>query len=183
MHNNWLVHAFVGLSLALSLRVRAEDGALIPDAVKVPADYKTLCKMEAKGVQVYKGSEGPDGKLSWVFEEPIATLLADGKLAGWHFDGPSWVSTDGSLVKKRTDLKDAVAKAPAPNAANDIPWLRIAIKGDDAKVGVLSKAVFVQRINTKGGQPPLVPPSRVGIKVGVEYTATYVFFRPGIPPF
>lgn len=171
---NRSLNAALMVCLFLSLHVRGADD--VPEALKAPADCKMLCKVEAKGVQVYKSVEGADGKVTWVFEAPLASLsAADGALAGWHFDGPSWAATDGSWVKK-VDAKDAVVKAPAPNAASDIPWLRIAIKSDDGKAGILSKAVFVQRINTKGGQPPATVPPRAGIKLGVEYTASYVFF-------
>ena len=146
-----------------------------PAELSVPADCKLLCEVEAKGVQIYKSAEGPDGKLIWVFEAPLATLSADGKTAGWHFEGPAWVAADGSSAKK-IDAKDAVTKAPAPNAKADIPWLRIAIKGDEGKAGQLSNAQFVLRLNTKGGQPPAEPPVRAGMKIGVDYTATYSFY-------
>ena len=146
-----------------------------PAELSVPADCKLLCEFDAKGVQIYKGTEGTDGKLAWVLEAPLANLSTNGKTVGWHFEGPTWVAADGSSAKK-IDGKDAVAKVPAPNAQTDIPWLRIAIKGDEGKAGQLSKAQFVLRLNTKGGQPPAEPPVRAGVKIGIDYIATYSFY-------
>ena len=181
MLNRSLSAALATICLLLCIHVRGADDAPVPDLLKVPADCKELCRVEARGVQIYESVDVGVGAV-WMFEAPLATLESieeETKRArsfGWHFDGPTWAASDGSWVKK-VDAKDAVVKAPAPNAASDIPWLRIAIKSGEGKPGFLSKAVFVQRINTKGGQVPATSPPRAGIRAGVEYTATYVFFE------
>jgi hypothetical protein len=148
---------------------------LVGDKLKVPAGHTVLLKADAKGVQIYKSIED-GGKLKWVFEAPLAKLFdAGGKFAGYHFEGPAWESADGSRVRKIDD-KDAVIKDDAPNAKEDVPWLLIKVKADEGKDGALGKAVYVHRINTKGGQPPSDAPLRAGTKIGVEYSATYVFY-------
>lgn len=167
--------------MLLCVHSHGADDAPVPDILKVPADCKELCRVEAKGVQIYESVEVMKGQVVWEFDAPLATLESieeETKRArpfGWHFEGPTWVGLDGSLVKK-VDAKDSLLRAPAPNTESDIQWLRIAVRSDDGKTGYLSKAVFVQRINTKGGQRPASSPPRAGIRVGVEYTATYVFF-------
>jgi len=165
------------ISILLIPVLHAEtDAPQVSDKLKVPAGHKVLLKVEAKGVQIYK-SVDDGGKLKWVVEAPLATLFgSDGKSVGYHFEGPAWELRDGSRVRKIDD-KDAVVKDNAPNVNDDIPWLLIKVKSDDGKDGTLTKAVYVQRINTKGGQPPSDPPARAGTKIGVEYTATYVFYE------
>ena len=167
-----LCACLLGISILTLPLLRAEDAG---EKLKVPDGNKQLLKVEAKGVQIYKSVEEA-GKLKWVFEAPLAKLSdSEGKFAGYHFEGPSWEAADGSRARK-VDEKDAVVKADAPNPKDDVPWLLIKLKADEGKDGVLSKASYVQRINTKGGQPPAEPPVRVGTKIGVEYTATYVFY-------
>src|SRR5262249_11438044 len=59
------------------------------------------------------------------------------------------------------------------------PWLRISVKADDAKdakPGILSKVVYVQRVSTSGGVKPKDLPIRADSKVAVEYTAVYYFW-------
>lgn len=170
----------VGYLLILTLPGRAEPEAppKVPDAIKVPEGSVLLARVDAEGVQIYVSKEGKDGKPEWTPKAPLADLSEKGKPFGYHYAvaGPAWEATDGSRVT-RDGGPEAVASADAPNPKADIPWLRIKVKADD-KNGLLSKAVYVQRLETQGGQPPAQPPVRVGTEVGVKYKAAYYFYGP-----
>jgi hypothetical protein len=115
----------------------------VPTAL-VAADQNVLAAYHAEGAQIYECMAASDGKLSWVFREPIATLLLDGKTAGRHYAGPTWELSDGSAV-----VGKAAANAPGATA-NDIPWLKldaIERRGN----GLLARVSTVQRLNTNGG--------------------------------
>jgi len=150
-------------------------GINVPKEIAVPPGHKLLHKLEARGVQIYKATEGTDGKLEWVLEGPLAEL-ADGKggLAGYHYDGPSWEAADGSKVIR--DKAEAVKSAPAPNPKENIPWLLVKVKAEDGKAGNFSAVVFIQRLQTAGGKAPVEAPRRHGTKVGAPYKAVYYFF-------
>jgi hypothetical protein len=60
----------------------------LPEAIAAPGQTVVL-STHAEGAQVYECKAGPDGKLSWLFREPIATLMADGKTVGRHYAGPN----------------------------------------------------------------------------------------------
>ena len=147
----------------------------VPAELRVPPGHKLLVRAEAKGMQIYKSIEGNDGKLEWALEAPLADLF-DGadKPLGVHYEGPAWEAVDGSKVAR--DKEQAVQAVAAPNAQADIPWLLIKVKAEGDKEGTLSKAVYVQRINTQGGKAPAEPPRRAGTKVGIAYRATYYFY-------
>src|ERR1700720_2561096 len=90
----------------------------LPDAIAAPGEIVVLA-VHAEGAQVYECKAGADGKLSWAFREPIATLLADGKTVGRHYAGPSWEDSDGSAV-----VGKVAGNAPGATP-NDIPWLKL----------------------------------------------------------
>ena len=56
------------------------DGALaqMPPAIAAPGE-EIVATFHAEGAQIYECKPGNDGKLAWVFREPIATLLLDDK--------------------------------------------------------------------------------------------------------
>ena len=54
-----------------------------------------VATFRAEGAQIYECKPGNDGKLAWVFREPIATLLLDDKTVGRHYAGPTWEHRDG----------------------------------------------------------------------------------------
>ncbi|OAI47972.1 hypothetical protein AYO44_08255 [Planctomycetaceae bacterium SCGC AG-212-F19] len=160
------------LGLWASLSVAQPD---VPKEIAVPAGLKLLHKLDARGVQIYKAVESAGGKLEWVLEAPLADLV-DGKggKAGYHYDGPSWEATDGSKVVR--DPAEAVKVAAAPNAKDDIPWLLVKVKADEAKAGSFSPVLYIQRLQTAGGKAPADPPRRAGTKVGIAYKAVYYFY-------
>jgi hypothetical protein len=107
--------------------------------------------------------------LTWHFREPIATLVVDGQTVGRHYAGPSWDLVDGGAAKGKV-----VTSTLAPTA-NDIPWLELEVVEHRNK-GILSDAVTVLRINTKGGLAQGSCDSD-GKYLSIPYAADYVFLR------
>src|SRR5262249_52686412 len=126
-------------------------------AAKAPAqplpaiDKNTIiATLHAVGAQIYEckpvtsNPAGKAGALAWEFREPIASLLVGSQSVGRHYAGPSWDLADGSRVKGR------VVKSTPAATANDVPWLELEVV-DRINMGILSDAVTVLRISTKGG--------------------------------
>src|SRR5258707_14702245 len=130
-------------SLLASL-VSASAQTPLPEAIAAPGETVMLT-LHAEGGQVYECKTGADGTLAWVFREPIATLLSDGKTVGRHYAGPNWEYSDGSAV-----VGQVVGTAPG-QVAMDIPWLKLGVASRRGS-GVLSPVTTVQRINTVGGK-------------------------------
>ncbi|WP_029583758.1 DUF3455 domain-containing protein [Bradyrhizobium sp. URHD0069] len=158
------------LILLGSLASAAAAETVLPDAIAAPGETIVL-SVHAEGAQVYDCKAGTDGKLTWVFREPIATLLADGKTVGRHYAGPSWEHSDGSAV-----IGKAAASVPGATA-NDIPWLKLDVTSRRGS-GILSGVTTVQRINTRGGMLE-GPCEKAGAYRSVPYFADYVFLRKG----
>ena len=55
-----------------------------PQAIAAPGKPR-YCTLHAEGAQIYECKAGADGTLAWVFREPIATLLSEGKTVGRHY--------------------------------------------------------------------------------------------------
>ncbi len=163
--------ARVTFALMLSgFAVTANAQTPLPDAVVAPGETVVLT-VHAEGAQVYECKAGADGKLTWVFREPIATLLVDGKTVGRHYAGPNWEHVDGSIVT-------AKAAGNAPGAtADDIPWLKLQVTASRGS-GVLTGVTTVQRINTKGGKLD-GPCDKPGTFKSAPYSADYVFLKKG----
>jgi hypothetical protein len=144
--------------------------APLPDAIAAPGETVVL-SVHAEGAQVYECKAGADGKLSWAFREPIATLLADGKTVGRHSAGPSWEHSDGSAV-----VGKAVGNAPGASGG-DIPWLKLEIISQRGS-GTLSGVTTVQRINTMGGKLDGAC-DKAGTFKSAPYSADYIFLHKG----
>jgi hypothetical protein len=142
----------------------------LADAIAAPGETVVL-SVHAEGAQVYECKAGADGKLGWVFREPIATLLADGKTIGRHYAGPNWEHSDGSAV-----VGKAVGNAPGATP-DDIPWLKLEVTSHRGS-GILSGVTTVQRINTKGGKLDGAC-DKAGTLRSAPYSADYVFLRKG----
>jgi hypothetical protein len=143
----------------------------LPDALAAPGTVPVLTA-HAEGEQIYECRAGADGKLTWTFREPKATLIADGKIAGKHYAGPTWELDDGGAV-----VGKAVANAPG-KTANDIAWLKLEVTAHRGSGGTLADVTTVQRINTLGGQMA-GSCDRAGETRAMPYTADYVFLRKG----
>ena len=144
--------------------------APLPDAIAAPAETIVL-SVHAEGAQVYECKPGSDGKPAWVFREPIATLLVDGKTVGRHYAGPNWEHSDGSAV-----VGKAAGNAPG-TTPNDIPWLKLSVVSQRGS-GILTGVTTVQRINTQGGKLDGAC-DRPGTTRSAPYSADYVFLRKG----
>ena len=160
--------ALVLLSGSLTSAPAAETP--LPDAIAAPAATVVLT-VHAEGAQVYECKAGTDGRLTWAFREPIATLMADGKTVGRHYAGPNWEHSDGSAV-----VGKAIGNAPGATAS-DIPWLKLEVVSKRGS-GVLSSVTTVQRINTKGGNLEGAC-DNAGTYRSAPYSADYVFLRKG----
>jgi hypothetical protein len=142
----------------------------LPDAIAAPGETVVLT-LHAEGAQVYECKAGADGKHAWVFREPIATLLLDGKTVGRHTAGPTWEHIDGSAV-----VGKAVGNAPG-TTPKDIPWLKLEVTSHRGS-GILSGVTTVQRINTQGGKLDGGCDGG-GAFQSAPYSADYVFLRKG----
>ena len=142
--------------------------AQLPDAIAA-LDAAPLVTLHAEGAQIYECKTGSDGKLTWTFREPIASLMLDGRTVGRHYAGPTWEHVDGSSVQAKV-----VGNAPGATA-NDIPWLKLEVV-EHRGTGALAGADIIQRINTAGG---VLHGSceRAGSLRSVAYSADYVFRR------
>jgi len=160
--------AFSALLLATSLASAAATE--IPAAIAAPGETIVL-SVHAEGAQVYECKAGTDGKLSWLFREPIATLMADGKTVGRHYAGPNWEDADGSAVTGKV-----AGNAPGATA-NDIAWLKLDVIAHRGN-GVLTPVTTVQRINTSGGQLTGAC-DKAGATKSAPYSADYVFLKKG----
>jgi hypothetical protein len=146
------------------------DAALaqMPPAIAAPGG-KVVATFHAEGAQIYECKPGNDGKLAWVFREPIATLLLDDKTVGRHYAGPTWEHMDGSAVTGK-----AVGNAPGATV-NDIPWLKLDVVNRRGS-GVLADVTILQRINTHGGAAQGAC-DQAGAFRSVPYSADYVFSK------
>ena len=148
----------------------AQAPSQVPAAIAAPGET-IVATYHAEGAQIYECKAGSDGKLAWVFREPIATLLLDGKTVGRHYAGPNWENVDGSAVTGK-----AAGSAPG-KTANDVPWLKLDVVNRHGS-GALADVTTVQRINTQGGAAQ-GPCDQAGAFRSVPYSADYVFLRKG----
>jgi hypothetical protein len=157
-----------------ALLVLAVTGAraaeTLPDAIQAPGETAVLT-LHAEGAQVYECKASADGKLTWVFREPIATLFDNGKTVGRHYAGPNWEHADGSAVTGK-----AIGNAPGATAS-DIPWLKLEVVARRGS-GTLADISTVQRINTVGGKLDGACDT-AGTWRSIPYSADYVFLRKG----
>jgi hypothetical protein len=147
----------------------------VPDKIKAPAGEDVVLQAHATGSQIYLCNPAEDGSPGWVLKAPEAELHdAQGAIIGRHYAGPTWKSNDGSEVTGK-----AAGRVNSPDA-DSIPWLLVTATGHSGD-GVLSRVTSIQRINTKGGKPPLTVecnPSKKDSEVKSSYTADYYFYAP-----
>jgi hypothetical protein len=147
----------------------------VPEKIKAPAGEEVVLVAHATGSQIYVCQAGTDGKLAWSLKAPDAELHdQQGTVIGRHFAGPTWKDNDGSEVKGK-----AVGKADSPDP-DSIPWLLVNVT-DHSGNGVLSRVTSIQRIHTKGGQPPPASDcnaAKQSAEVKSSYAADYYFFAP-----
>lgn len=147
----------------------------IPDAIKAPPGEKLVLKAHATGLQIYTCNMGADGIAQWKLKAPDADLHdKKGAVIGHHFAGPTWKHKDGSEVAGK-----ASAHADSPDA-DSIAWLLVSATGHSGD-GVFAKVSSIQRLNTKGGNPPPASEcdaSKSGTESKSKYSADYYFYAP-----
>ncbi len=144
----------------------------IPDAIKGEPNQQVTMVVSAKGVQIYecRAKAGQAGAFEWAFVGPDAALYnTSGTQIGKHYGGPSWEANDGSKL-----VGALKARADAPTAAADIPWLLLTTTASGPK-GSFSDVTAIQRVNTVGGIAPTAAcgAGNVGAGARVPYTADY----------
>ena len=147
----------------------------VPDKIKAPAGEIVILQTHATGSQIYVCSQGADQKYGWTLKAPEAELQdQQGAVIGRHYAGPTWKHNDGSEVTGKM-----AARADSPDAGS-IPWLLVAATGHSGS-GVLSSVTNIQRVHTKGGQPPASAECNAAkekTEVKSSYTADYYFYAP-----
>jgi Protein of unknown function (DUF3455) len=150
--------------------------AVAPRAARVEApaafgvaDRDAILVVHAAGAQIYECKAGAGGEMSWVFREPVATLVRDGLAIGHHYVGPTWELNDGDAVTGRQS-------ASAPGATpDDVALLRLdAVEHRGG--GILKDAKLVLRLNTHGGVLKGECPNAGELRAE-PYSADYAFLR------
>jgi len=86
-----------------------------PDAAYAcGAGRAAVATIHAEGAQIYECKADSGGKITWLFREPVATLLLNGKTIGRHYAGPTWELTDGSAVAGKSLKKNIVLPSCPP---------------------------------------------------------------------
>ena len=130
----------------------------------------TIARFHAEGAQVYECKAAPGrSPLVWVFREPVATLVEDGKTIGRHFAGPHWALDDGSLVQARV-VQTLAGATPA-----DIPLLKLDVNQNNGH-GRLGSVTEVYRVNTRSGALAGACGTPGALR-SMPYSADYVFAR------
>ena len=147
----------------------------VPEEIKAPSGEEVVLVAHASGSQIYNCAAAIDGTYAWKLKAPEAELRdSQGTPIGRHFAGPTWKHNDGSSVTGKM-----TAKADSPDK-NSIPWLLVTAT-DHSGNGVLSHVTTIQRIHTRGGQPPAAAAcnsSQQGTESKSSYTADYYFYAP-----
>lgn len=168
--------AALAVLLGCTATAHAQSRPQVPDAIQAPSGEQVVLVAHASGSQIYVCAAGVDGKAQWTLKAPEAELRdGQGAVIGHHSAGPSWRHKDGSAVTGKT-----VARSPSPDV-DSIPWLLVSVVGHDGS-GVLARVTSIQRIHTRGGQPPAADTcsaAQQNVETWIPYTADYYFYAPG----
>lgn len=151
-----------------------ESAPDVPDSIQAPAGEEVVLMAHASGSQIYTCQAAPDGKFNWTLKAPEAELRdRNDKVIGQHGAGPSWKLKDGSEVTGK-----AAAKVDSLDS-DSIPWLLVKVVSHSGN-GALSNVTTIQRVRTRGGQPPTegCDASHVNTENKSSYTADYYFYAP-----
>ena len=170
--NRVVSKAMLNTAWLAAIWLTANVSAQMSNAI-AEGDGAVIATLHAEGAQVYECKLDPSksqsgaGTLTWQFREPIAALFVDGKSIGRHYAGPNWDHIDASGVKGKV-----IATMPGAKPG-DIPWLKLDVI-DHRGNGILSGAVTILRVNTRGGVANGSCES-AGSYLSVPYSADYVF--------
>jgi len=139
--------------------------------IRVPDGQDAVLRLTAKGAQVFR-CERDGNAYEWRFRQPDAELFdAAGKAVAKHGANFSFEHRDGSRLLGTVEAHD---KAPT---ADTLPWLLLSTKSFGK--GELAGVNYVQRLETRGGMPPpACTAQEVNRLLRVEFSATFVFYRP-----
>ena len=189
-------------SILVAVAVAAAGGALqaaekiarpdVPTNIEVGTEFKLFARGHAIGTQNFICAPTAGGTgVEWRFIGPQATLFEDGAQTATHFHSmnPSrndeiqaiWQDskdTSGVWATRFDGSLDSAYVAPGA-----IEWLKLEVSGQNAgPTGgtKLSKARWIQRINTIGGAKPaagLCTTATLNTRVFVPYEADYYFYQ------
>jgi Protein of unknown function (DUF3455) len=148
----------------------------VPEKLSPPATEKLILQVHATGDQIYvcKPGPDPDQKLAWILKAPDAQLFdSQNKVIAKHYAGPTWKHNNGSEVVGK------VAARLDASDANAIPWLLLTAASHSGS-GVFSTVTSIQRLHTKGGQPPQsgCDDAHRNAETKSAYSADYYFYAP-----
>ena len=154
---------------------KAAPGPDVPDKIKAPAGEVVVLRAQASGSQSYVCRRSREETSAWILKSLKAELRDQhGAILGHHHAGFNWRFYDGSEV---TGKPIALADSPDPDS---IPWLLFTVVGHSGD-GVSAHVVTIQRVHTRGGQPPPATDcnaSRLNTEIESPYTADYYFYMP-----
>jgi hypothetical protein len=184
-------HAAAAVVAALLHTSIAHAQSTVPAGLEVPAGHAPFLATHAEGTQNYVCVLSASG-FGWQFHGPQATLVDDAMTQiATHFLSPNPIE-DGAARATWQHSADtsrvwagAIASStdPAFVAPGAIPWLLLKVMGQQAGPGggtALTGALFIQRVNTAGGQAPPTgckAAQDVGRKALVPYGTDYVFYK------
>jgi Protein of unknown function (DUF3455) len=160
----------------------ASENLTIPAIVSVPENLPNgntrVATYYAVGVQKYKAriKAGSDPvAYEWVFVAPQADLydITNAKV-GNHGAGPFWTVSPLDSIFGQQFVPARTAPSPDPES---IDWLLLMPKVGTTPTGIFADVDYIQRIATKGGKAPLIPPTSLTQTVDMKYKAVYRFTR------
>lgn len=164
--------AFLG---SITATAQSTSRPSVPDEIKAPSGEEIVLVAHASGSQIYTCTTATDGAYAWKLKAPEAELRdSRGALIGHHSAGPTWKHNDGSEVTGKM-----AAKSDSPEK-DSIPWLLVTATAHSGN-GILTRVTTIQRIHTKGGQPPAstdCTAATQGTEAKSPYTADYYFYAP-----
>jgi hypothetical protein len=146
----------------------------VPASIQAGPGVEVVLLGHASGSQIYACRPGTDGKFTWSLKAPEAELTdRNGKVIGNHSAGPTWKMKDGSEVTGK-----ALAHVDSPDPGS-IPWLLVNVVNHSGN-GVLANVTTIQRVHTRGGNPPLegCDASHRDAETKSSYMADYYFYAP-----
>jgi hypothetical protein len=162
--------SFAGCSSAQNLPGAAD--LVTPPGHEKVFEFKTL----PSSVQIYTCKAGAGNSFTWAGPDPDAILIGlnDKNLTVHHYRGPTWETTDGSVVKASNPKHFQAARE------NAVDWLQLKANGGTQQ---FAKVAYIHRIDTQGGVAPdpashACDATHAGDQVRVPYSAKYQFYAP-----
>ena len=160
----------------------ASENLVIPATVALPENLPDgntrVATFYAVGVQKYrariKAGSNPV-EYEWVFVAPQANLYdITNTKAGTHGAGPFWeISSLDSIFAQHFS---PARTAPSPDVES-IDWLLLMPKTGTTPTGIFADVDYIQRIATKDGKAPLIPPASLTQTAEMKYKAVYRFTK------